>query len=93
MTILSIRTVLVIEDDLDTFKASWPCNHIPDGICVAFEYSSNGDLVDISWFDADTGLDIAEPEGMDEAAILALSQDAQAYLNRQSRYLNNQDAA
>jgi hypothetical protein len=88
MTILAPRTVLVIETDLDAFKASWPCSHIPDGVMVAFEFAANGDLVDIKWFDCETGLDIAEPESVDGFALEALSKDAGEYLKSISEIYN-----
>lgn len=81
MTILAPNTVLVSEQNIRDFRAQWPCSGLPsEGFCVSFEFARNGDLVDINWF-TDEGIDAAEPDGADGPALLALSQDAQAFLN------------
>lgn len=35
-------------DDIEAFKAQWPCNGFPDSLAsIRFEFADNGDLVDI----------------------------------------------
>lgn len=61
-------------DRIESFKASWPCNHIPELSEITFEMESNGDLVDIVALDANGEyVDSAEFDG---PALLALSDDA-----------------
>ena len=59
-------------DDVDNFKALWPCNGMPTKP-IWFQFDkSNGDLVDMkpsNW----------EEHGADGGAMLALAQDAQTY--------------
>jgi hypothetical protein len=81
MTILAPRTVLATAEDIRTLADNWPCSgmRFEDSRCVSFEFATNGDLVDIQWYD-ERGLDIPEAEGIDGRALLALSQDAQIHL-------------
>lgn len=67
---------IINENELDTFKRQWPCHGLPDNLMeLAFEFASNGDLVDIeARADDGTLLDSAEFDG---PALLALAEDAQ----------------
>ncbi len=66
-------TVQVSENDVARFKAQWPCSGLPDRR-IAFEYQrSNGDLVDMR----------PDTSAFDGPALLALSQDAQEWAERQ----------
>ena len=76
---ISPRAVLITASGLHQFSRMWPCSGLPQDVCVLFEFASNGDLVDVQWFDAESGLDIAEPSGIDGSALLALSHDAQSF--------------
>lgn len=63
----SAFNVNVSRDEVADFRESWPCSRLPDkAICFQFS-KSNGDLIDM-W-----------PNDIDGSAVLALSQDAQAY--------------
>lgn len=79
--------VMVTSGGLARFAAKWPCSgmRFDADIAVEFEFANNGDLVDITWFDLSEnkpdGIDIGEPEGIDGAALVALSQDAQSFRN------------
>src|SRR5579884_2474472 len=77
---ISPRTVMATSGGLYRFAHKWPCSGFPEDVCVTFEFASNGDLVDINWHSAETGCDIAEPNGVDGSALLALSEDAQSFL-------------
>ena len=80
MTLLAINCVLVSESDIRQMADCWPCSGLPRyGYCVSFLYESNG-LCDISWY-SDEGIDVEQPLGIDEGCLLALSQDAQTFLN------------
>ena len=82
------NAVMVTSGGLSRFARQWPCSGLmfDADIAVQFEFdASNGDLVDIQWFDCSDGadsLDIDEPRGINEQALLALAQHAQAYLNK-----------
>jgi hypothetical protein len=58
---------VVVASKVDAFLDSWPCNGVNWRGPIRFEYSSNGDLVDM-W-----------PSDIDGEAILALSEDAQNF--------------
>ena len=58
-------SVVVTADGVIWFKSSWPCSRMGSGP-VRFEFSANGDLVDIS-------------RDWDGEDVLALSQDAQEF--------------
>lgn len=61
-------SVSVSEDDVRTFKAQWPCSGLPTR-SIWFQFDKrNGNLVDLRCAVAVEG-----------EALLALSQDAQAY--------------
>jgi hypothetical protein len=82
------NSVMVTSGGVERFANQWPCSgmRFDADIAVDFEYAANGDLVDIRWFDCSDGaegLDIEEPAGIDGPALLALSQDAQTWLNQQ----------
>lgn len=67
--------VSVTSDDVEEFRASWPCNGIPAHSSFRFEFSTrNGDLVNITMH-GEHGelLDSADYDG---PALLALSHDA-----------------
>ncbi len=77
--------VMVTSGGVGRFAAKWPCSgmRFDADIAVEFEFASNGDLVDIQWFDCSDdspSLDISEPDGVNGEALLALSQDAQEWL-------------
>src|SRR5207248_8527096 len=72
--------VLVTSGKVSRFAAQWPCSGLPDDMGVIFTFQSNGDLVDIEWFESWSGKTVAEPDGIDGAAMVALSQDAQTYM-------------
>jgi hypothetical protein len=80
MLLISDNSVFVTSADVALFKASWPCSGLPDDVCIDFYFDSNG-LCDIRWYDSELGIDIAEPVGMNDSALLALSHDAQEFLN------------
>ena len=68
-------SVSVSRDEVEAFKASWPCSHLPNK-SVWFQFDKrNGDLVDMRPSNL-------EERGADGSAVLALSQDAQAYGKR-----------
>lgn len=74
-------TVLTTSGAIERLARSWPCSGMRDlGVGVIFTFATNGDLTDIEWFDAETARTIAEPEGIDGAAVVALSQDAWHWL-------------
>jgi hypothetical protein len=91
---ISPNSVFVTSQELDTFAKSWPCSgmRFDRDIAVSFDFASNGDLTGISWFDCSDDsehLDIGEPEGIDQSALLALSQDAGDWLRAQKQGGNN----
>jgi hypothetical protein len=68
-------SVQLTEYDVAAFKAKWPCNGMPQAP-IWFQFDKrNGDLVDMQPSDW-------EKRGADGLAMLALSQDAQAYGKR-----------
>lgn len=82
--------VMVTSGGVARFADQWPCSgmRFDADIAVEFEFASNGDLVDINWYDCSEdadALDIAEPVGVNEEALVALSHDAQAYLKVRQR--------
>ncbi len=61
--------VRVSAREVEAFKRTWPCSGLPD-CSITFQFDGrNQDLVDI-WPDS---------SGFDGPALLALSQDAQAF--------------
>ncbi len=80
---LNSRQVMATSGGVARFADSWPCSGMRFGgdYGVIFSFASNGDLVDIEWFNGESGLDIAEPAGVNGEALAALSRDAQEYLN------------
>lgn len=59
--------VVVSRDEVEAFKARWPCSTLPNR-AVSFTFDrKNGDLVDLT------------PESMDGPDVLALSMDAQRF--------------
>jgi hypothetical protein len=81
MNVLAPGTVLVTALDLQAMRRVWPCSGLPyDGYCVSFHFDSHGNLDDINWY-TDEGLDASEPEGIDGACMVALSEDAQRVLD------------
>jgi hypothetical protein len=81
MTILAPNTVLVTSEGLRAMRKAWPCSGLPSDLCVSFQFDSHG-LCDIGWYDTD-GLDVEEPQGVDGGCMVALSQDAEAFLGSQ----------
>lgn len=81
--------VMVTSGGIDRFARQWPCSgmRFDADIAISFEYATNGDLVDVQWFDCSGAgaIDISEPDGVDSAALLALSQDAQTWLREAER--------
>lgn len=64
-------SVSVTAREVSDFAERWPCANLPDR-SVWFQFDkSNGDLVDMQ--------PNLEEQGADGGAVLALSQDAQAY--------------
>lgn len=62
-------TVTCTRSDVAAFNSAWPCSPIP-ARAISFQFDKrNGDLVDI----------VPDSSGFDGGALLALSQDAQAY--------------
>ncbi len=62
--------VTVSEDEVCSFKKTWPCSGLPDDTEIWFEFSkSSGDLIDL------------HPWEIDGEAVLALSHDAQKFAN------------
>jgi hypothetical protein len=81
MQILAPNTILVTTLDLQAMWRVWPCSGLPYyGFCVSFQFDSHGNLDDIEWY-TDEGIDCAEPDGIDQTCMAALSTDAQEYLN------------
>ncbi len=80
---LNSSQVMATSGGVSRFADSWPCSgmRLDGDYGVIFSFAANGDLVDIEWFDGETGLDITEPEGINGEALAALSHDAQDYLN------------
>jgi hypothetical protein len=66
--------VTLNSQQIQAFKNTWPCNGIPELSQITFEFSSNGDLVDIDAYQDSKYVDSAEFDG---PALLALSHDAQ----------------
>lgn len=59
--------VAVSSTEVYQFSRRWPCSGLPDS-SISFTFDTrNGDLVNLS------------PESVDGAAVVALSEDAQAY--------------
>jgi hypothetical protein len=88
---VSENAVMVTSGGVQRFAESWPCSgmRFEADIAVQFEFAQNGDLVDVSWYDCSEGapgVDIAEPEGVNGEALLALSQDAQRWLDSAGYY-------
>ena len=79
--------VMVTSGGIARFASQWPCSgmRFDDDLGVIFSFDTNG-LCDIEWFDGETGLTIAEPEGVNGEALLALSQDAQRFVGTISAY-------
>ena len=73
---------VVTPNQLYQFSKRWPCSEFPEDLGVSFEYDTNGQLVDIEWFDGILGRTVCEPSLSEETerALLAVSQDAQAGL-------------
>lgn len=65
--------VAVSEQDLYDFMRQWPCSGLDGLRGVTFMYESNGDLVDIYYKNGSS-------DDWDGPALLALSEDAQEYL-------------
>lgn len=63
--------VCVSADEVKDFMQSFPCSNL-NGTRLWFEFDTNGDLVDMG---------PGNTEKQDGAGLLALSQDAQAYLD------------
>jgi hypothetical protein len=68
---------IVTSAEMLGFARRWPCANFPEDLGVCFEFDSNGNLVDIEWFNAWSGKRTHEPIGIDERALLAVSEDAQ----------------
>lgn len=67
----SLFTVQCSRWDVRAFKLGWPCSGIPD-VTIGFKFEKhNGDIVDIFCR--------CNTSEFDGPALLALSQDAQAY--------------
>ena len=66
------RRVACSADDVRAFAASWPCSGLHGLQGVTFEFAGNGDLVDVTYRNGNS-------ERWDGPALVALSQDAQAY--------------
>jgi hypothetical protein len=83
--VMGAGQVMVTSGGVARFAAQWPCSEPCSGMRfdedygVIFSFDSNG-LSDIEWFDGSTGLDVAEPNGVNGEALAELSQDAQAHL-------------
>ena len=81
MNILASNTVLVTAEDIRTMRRVWPCSGLPfDGRCVSFQFDSNG-LCDVSWY-TDEGIDVEEPEGIEDGCMIALCEDAEQFLKQ-----------
>ena len=70
--------VCVSRDDVAAFNSQWPCSGIPERP-IWFEFDSNG-LVDLGPGDTSE---------FDGPALLALSEDAQAYMENKRRKETN----
>ena len=65
-------SVTVTRAEVESFKDQWPCNGLPER-AIWFQFDKrNGDLVDMRPSNL-------EERGADGGAVLALSQDAQAF--------------
>jgi hypothetical protein len=78
--LISDGAILVTSGAIARFKGQWPCSGLPDDMGVIFTYDHYGNLCGIDWFDAETGIDVSEPENADGPALVALSQDAQTFM-------------
>ena len=67
--------VAVSEEDIHAFASRWPCSGLDGLTGVTFAFAANGDLVDV-WYRNGNG------ERWDGPALVALSHDAQAYLEK-----------
>jgi hypothetical protein len=87
MQTLAPNTVLVTTLDIQSMRKVWPCSGLPyDGYCLSFEFDSHGNLCDVNWY-TDEGIDATEPEGIDGACMVALSEDAQKFLESHAEVL------
>lgn len=68
------RSVAVSEHNVRAFACFWPCSGLRGLRGVTFTYEDNGDLVDIAYRNGSS-------DDWDGPALVALSQDAQEYLN------------
>lgn len=66
-------------EEIETFKASWPCHGLSKLHRVTFYFETNGDLVDIETFGRDgKQFDSCHVDG---SALVALMVDAQRKVN------------
>lgn len=72
---LSNNRVAVSEDDINRFIGRWPCSGLRGLRGVTFVFEDNGDLVDIYYRNG-------KSDRWDGPALVALSEDAQRYLER-----------
>lgn len=74
MRVIAPNTVSVSPHDVEAFASRWPCSglRLKSGGWrrIVFTFDDAGNLVDVE----------GEPDGADGSAMVALSQDAQAYL-------------
>lgn len=66
------------ELDIAAFISRWPCSGLSGLRWVSFTFASNGDLVDVGYANGSS-------DRWDGPALLALSHEAQAYLERGER--------
>jgi hypothetical protein len=74
---LSNNRVAVSEEDIQSFIARWPGSGLHGLKGVTFVFEDNGDLVDIYYRNGNSGR-------WDGPALVALSEDAQKYLNKRA---------
>ena len=71
----SLYRVTVSADEVYDFKKTWPCSGLSSSHGISFVFDKrNGDLVEVY-----------HPGSEDGSALLALSQDAQAYGRKRLR--------
>lgn len=88
MVVESRVSVMLQTADFRAFADRWPCSgmRFEDDICAFVQFTTDGDLLDVSWHNCSAvnsvvkPFDISEPEGIDGGALLALIADAQTYL-------------
>lgn len=80
MYALTGHRVVVVPEDIERFNGTWPCSKIPMFDPIVFEFSSSGDLVDVTLLTMETVPDpVDRIRDSDGPEWVALATDAQAF--------------